>query len=151
MNGDSSMIDGLILTPMKIIGHPKGDLYHVIKSSSIGFRGFGESYISSINMGEVKGWKKHHKMTMNIVIPKGEVCIAIFDDRPTSLTRNSFYEVKLSINNYARLTIPPNLWAAFLGNADDGSIILNVADFEHNESESDSLDFIEMPYVWKGC
>jgi dTDP-4-dehydrorhamnose 3,5-epimerase len=147
-SSDGSIIDGVFFTPMKIIENPSGDLYHVVRKSSSGFVGFGEAYISTIQKGKVKGWKKHHKMTMNIVVPSGEVCIVIYDDRPESATCHAFFEITLSLDNYVRLTIPPNLWAAFLGIGAKSNIILNVADCEHDESKSEAVEFQAIPYIW---
>ena len=51
------MIDGILITPLKKIIHPKGDLFHVIKESSDGYLGFGEVYISTIKKNKIKGVK----------------------------------------------------------------------------------------------
>ena len=61
-------MDGLILTPMKQIHHPKGNIFHAMKKSDLGYNGFGEAYFSTINKGDVKGWKKHTKMTLNLLV-----------------------------------------------------------------------------------
>ena len=52
-------MDGVVLTPLKQIKHPLGDLYHAMKKSDKDFSGFGEAYFSTVNQGCVKGWKKH--------------------------------------------------------------------------------------------
>ena len=143
------MIDGVTLTPMKIIDNPNGDIYHVLKKSDVGYLGFGEAYISIIEVGKIKGWKKHHNMTMNVVIPVGSVCVVIFDDRPSSPTRNSFFETVLSIDNYFRITIPAGLWSAFMGVGLENSMIFNISDCIHNDSRSESLAFCEIPYIWE--
>ena len=143
------MIDGVTLTPTKIIKNPNGNIYHVLKKSDAGYLGFGEAYISTIEVGKIKGWKKHYNMTMNVVIPFGRVCIVVFDDRPLSPTCNSFFETVLSPDNYSRLTIPAGLWSAFLGVGVENSMILNISDCIHNNSASESLEFSEIPYIWK--
>ena len=35
-------IDGVILTPLKQIYHPKGDVFHAMKCTDPGFEGFGQ-------------------------------------------------------------------------------------------------------------
>ena len=47
-------MDGVILTPLKQIYHPKGDIFHAMKKSDIGFDGFGEAYFSTINQNDIK-------------------------------------------------------------------------------------------------
>mgnify|MGYP005671907601 CR=1 FL=1 len=66
---DKININGIILTPLKIINHPKGNLFHCMKKIDEGYAGFGEAYFSSINFGEIKGWNRHKKMTLNFIIP----------------------------------------------------------------------------------
>ena len=53
-----SIMDGITLTPLKQIFNPKGNIFHALKKSDIGFNGFGEAYFSTINQNEIKGWKK---------------------------------------------------------------------------------------------
>ena len=75
------MIDGVIISPLKIIRVDEGDIYHGMKRVDKGYCGFGEAYFSSINYGETKGWKRHHEMTLNIIVPNGKIQFALFDDR----------------------------------------------------------------------
>jgi dTDP-4-dehydrorhamnose 3,5-epimerase len=125
-------MDGIILTPLKKIHHPLGDIFHAIKKSDNGFVNFGEAYFSSINQGCVKGWKKHTKMVLNLVVPIGEIKFVIYND-----FLEESYSVKISQKNYQRLTIEPGLWVAFKG-IDKINILLNVASMEHDSSESES-------------
>ena len=57
----NKILDGVILTPLKKIGHPKGDVFHAMKLSDEGFCGFGEAYFSTVNKSEIKGWKKTYQ------------------------------------------------------------------------------------------
>jgi dTDP-4-dehydrorhamnose 3,5-epimerase len=134
-------MDGIILTPLKQITHPKGDVFHAMKASDKGFFGFGEAYFSSINKGEVKGWKKHAKMTLNLVVITGEVEFVIYDG-------NNFSNYKLSKDNYQRLTVSPNLWLAFRGLCIE-NILLNLASIEHDPSESENADLNLINYNWQ--
>ena len=133
-------MDGVTLTPLKQITHPKGDIFHAMKASDDGFFGFGEAYFSTVNQGEVKGWKKHTEMTLNLVVVIGEIEFVVYDD-------NSFYSVKLSKNNYQRLTVEPGLWLAFRGLSVE-NILLNLASIEHNTNESKNVDMCGFNYDW---
>lgn len=134
-------MDGVMLTDLKQIHHPKGDIFHVLKNSDLGYCGFGEAYFSTILKGEIKGWKRHERMTLNLVVPVGEIEFVISD-------RKSFFSTRLSPSNYKRLTVNPGLWVAFKGLA-DFNLLLNLADIVHDpaESENVALDIIE--YDWK--
>ena len=129
---DTVNIKGVVLTPLKIIVHPKGDIYHVMKKSDNSFINYGEVYCSIINQGEIKGWNRHKRMTLNLVVPMGSVTFIIYDDRKRSTTKSNHFKVDLSLDNYQRLTVPPGLWVAFKGNSYNKNLILNIADIEHN-------------------
>ena len=134
-------MDGVTLTPLKRVSHPKGDIFHAMKVSDVGFSGFGEAYFSTINKGEIKGWKKHTEMTLNLVVIVGEVEFVVYDD-------NSFYSVKISKNNYQRLTVDSGLWLAFRGLSLE-NILLNLASVEHNIEESENVNLHAFTYDWK--
>jgi dTDP-4-dehydrorhamnose 3,5-epimerase len=133
-------MDGITLTPLKRILHPRGDIFHAMKVSDNGFSGFGEAYFSTVNKSDIKGWKKHTEMILNLVVIVGEVEFVIHNG-------DSFFNVKLSKENYQRLTVKPNLWLAFRG-LDDENMLLNLASIEHDPSESKSADIDSIIYDW---
>jgi dTDP-4-dehydrorhamnose 3,5-epimerase len=141
-------IEGVIITPLKKIFHPKGDIYHGIKKSEKGFVGFGEAYFSTIKSAEIKGWSKHKIMTMNLVVPVGKVAFVIYDDRKKSKSVGDFLKIEISLDNYKRLTIPSGLWYAFKGKSTETSLILDLADIEHDSDEIEKLDLNRIEYNW---
>ena len=134
-------MDGIV-TPLKQIFHPKGDIFHAMKKSDIGFSGFGEAYFSTIKKNEIKGWKKHTKMTLNLIVPIGEIEFVIYDEN-----KKTFFNIKLSPNNYQRLTIQPGLWVAFRG-IETYNMLLNIADIEHDPLEAINCAIEEISYAW---
>ena len=105
------MIEGVSLHPLKHIVVPKGDIYHAMKSTDEGYVGFGEVYFSQIEHGQAKGWKRHNRMTLNLIVPVGTVKFVIYDDREGSITKGEFEEFILSPEmNYQRLTVAPGIW-----------------------------------------
>lgn len=135
-------MDGVILTPLKQIYHPKGDIFHAMKKSDIGFDGFGEAYFSTINQNDIKGWKKHTKMTLNIVVPVGNIEFVVYDEKT-----KEFFSTKLSHNNYQRLTVKAGLWMAFKG-LDKYNMLLNLASIEHDPNETINIGIEEIKYEW---
>ena len=136
-------MDGVILTPLKQIYHPKGDIFHAMKKSDIGFDGFGEAYFSTINQNDIKGWKKHTKMTLNIVVPVGNIEFVVYDENS-----KEFFSTKLSHNNYQRLTVKSGLWMAFRG-IGEYNMLLNLASIEHDPNEAINIGIEEIKYGWK--
>ncbi len=145
---DSINIEGVILTPLRKITHPLGDIFHGMKKSDNGFAGFGEAYFTTINGNQIKGWNKHKKMTINLVVPVGKVIFVLYDDREKSKTKGNFLKIEFSPDNYQRLTIPPCIWLAFKGKSNDTNLILNVADMEHDPDEIEKRDLDQIDYNW---
>ena len=137
------MIEGVILTPLRRILHPKGDVLHAMKRSAPGFVGFGEAYFSTVLPDEVKGWKRHRRVTLNLVVPVGRVRFVIHDDRA-----GSFEDITLDRDNYARLTVSPGLWVAFAGRDAQPSLLLNIADHEHDSHEADNVELKTFKFSW---
>lgn len=128
-------IDGVILSPLKIIENPLGNIFHGIKSSDLGFMGFKEAYFSTINYNQLKPWKKHLKMTLNLIVPVGKIRFVLYDERKNSDSYRKFLDVSLSEKNYQRLTVPPNVWVSFKGVGNDLNLLLNVANLNHDPNE----------------
>lgn len=146
---DKVNVEGVLLTPLKKIHHPKGDVFHGMKKSDPGFSGFGEAYFSTINFEDTKPWKKHLEMTLNFVVPIGEIRFVIFDDREDSSTKNNFFDVTLGEKDYQRITIPPGVWVAFSGVGSKYNLLLNLANLEHNPAEVERKESLyEIAYQW---
>ena len=143
------MIDGVIITPLSVIDTAGGNVLHGMKCSDQGYSGFGEAYFSKIDYGAIKGWKRHHKMILNLVVPIGSVRFVLYDDRYASASYNQFQDVTLSaIENYHRLTVPEMIWVGFQGLDEDMSILLNIANIEHSPEETDQKELEEINFDW---
>ena len=143
------MIDGIQITPLKILKNPSGDVMRGIRSDENQFEGFGEVYFSKILSDKIKGWKYHKEMTMNLIVISGEVKFVLFDDRKNSNTKSQFDEYILSCNKYSRLTIPPKVWIAFKGLSLGESIIMNFSNILHDDQEVVTKEINELSYNWK--
>ena len=129
-------MEGPFLTPLKRIATPKGDVMHGLKASDPGYAGFGEAYFSLINEGETKGWKRHFRMTLNLICVKGRVRISVRDDAGSVM-----FDTQLSPDDqalYSRLTVPPGYFVAFKGLAAGPSILLNIASIPHDPDEAET-------------
>lgn len=140
-------MEGVTLYPLKHIVVPKGDVFHALKSTDEGYAGFGEVYFSQIEYGQIKGWKRHNRMKLNLIVMMGRIKFVIYDDRPKSSTFGQFEEYTLSPDdNYYRLTVAPGLWLAFTGLAPGYSMLMDVIPVPHMPSEADRKELAEIPY-----
>jgi len=148
MDENEKLIEGIIFSPVKKIGHQYGDLFHIIRNFDEGFCGFGEAYISTIKYNKIKAWKRHLNMTANMVVPLGRVKMIVYDDRPGSSTNGLFNEFVLANDNYYRLTIPPNLVYGFTGLDKEINMIINVANVPHDPNEQVNYEIDYVNYNW---
>jgi len=135
-----------LFVPLRVIAVPGGDVMHAMKASDPGFQGFGEAYFSIVHRGTVKGWKRHNRMTLNFVVPCGDIQVSVFDDSERCHT--VFRLGTGRPETYGRLCIPPGLWVAFGGLGDPLNLLLNLASIPHDPTESDTLPITSFPWEW---
>lgn len=141
-----TLIMGVILSPERKFVVPGGDVFHAVKRSSEGFNIFGEAYFSFVKSGVVKGWRKHSRITLNLVVPVGAIRFILYDDREGSTSRGAFLDVTLSPENYLRLVVPPKIWMSFRGVSDGVNMLLDITDEEYSVEESVTCPFDEIPF-----
>ena len=140
------MIKDVLLTPLDIIEAPNGRVFHALKDLDEGYNKFGEAYFSEVESDKVKAWKRHRLMTLNLVVPIGEIRFVVFYDRLEG--HQEYGEYYLSPQKYSRLTIPPMVWVGFQGLSKTNSLLLNVADLTHDPEEVDRKELSEIKFDW---
>jgi dTDP-4-dehydrorhamnose 3,5-epimerase len=135
-------VNDIIVTPLKRISVAGGDVLHAIKKTDAGFLDFGEAYFSMIHKEAIKPWKRHLNMTLNLVVPVGNVKFLFIDT-----DGESRYEL-IGTERYARLTVPPSIWFSFQGLSEPFSLLLNVADIPHDPNEIERKDLNEFANDW---
>ena len=147
------LVVDLSLTKLMRISVPRGDVYHGLKASDPSFQGFGELYFSRIDYQEIKGWEKHKRLTLNLMVPAGEVRFVVFasdalSGKPTELCGD--YRLGADVN-HQRLTVPAGMWVAFQGCSSTINIVANVIPEEHDPAEADNLELSQVPFDWSGA
>ena len=117
---------------------------HVLKNSGTGFNGFGEVYFSWVEHGAVKAWKYHQRMTLNLVVPMGEISFVFHLTNP----KKKFRIENIGEERYVRLTVPPGIWFGFKGLACGHSLLMNLADMAHDPVEVLGNTISEVDYNW---
>jgi dTDP-4-dehydrorhamnose 3,5-epimerase len=118
----------------------------VLKNSDNGFNCFGEVYFSWVEHGAIKAWKCHKHMTLNLVVPLGEVSFVFH----LTNQKNSFRTENIGEERYLRLTVPPGIWFGFQGIATERSLLTNLADMTHDPDEVLRKETTEFDYDWSG-
>ena len=102
---------------------------HALRNYEESFNGFGEAYFSSVKKDMAKGWKMHKEMTLNLIVPVGNIRFIILKKNTNNNTIVSpLIDVTLGESNYSRLTVPPEYWVAFKGVETETNILLNTGD-----------------------
>jgi dTDP-4-dehydrorhamnose 3,5-epimerase len=142
------MLDGMIKTDLDIIKSESGLVLHALKHTDLGFKKFGEVYFSTVAKDNIKAWKLHQQMTLNLVVPVGSVLSCFLDIRKKSSTCNETCKIILSQKPYFRLMVPPGIWFGFKGVSSGLNLLCNVADMPHdpNEIMRKKMDEIEMDW-----
>jgi dTDP-4-dehydrorhamnose 3,5-epimerase len=124
----------IITTPLKQVNVEGGNVLHALKNTDNGYHGFGEAYFSWIEHGSIKAWKRHLRMTMNLIVPVGKVQFVFITDEGNLLVREIIGE-----DNYVRITVPPGIWFGFKGEFAPKSLVLNLASITHDPDEVERL------------
>lgn len=126
-------MDGVTVTPLRRIATGKGDVLHAMKATDPGYCGFGEVYFSEVYPGQRKGWKRHNRMTLNLVVIRGAIKFVVFND----LTHEREEMVLSPDGNYSRLTVAPGLWMSFEGVSNETSLLMDLIPETHDPDEAD--------------
>lgn len=136
-------VEDILISNIKIISVPGGDVLHAMKHVDLGYRGFGEAYFSCIDVGAIKAWKRHLKMTLNLVVPVGRVLFHFVDEHGGAT------QLVIGSSNYKRLTVPPGIWFGFKGLDENENLLLNIADILHDPAEVQRRDLSEIQVNWE--
>ena len=144
MTSVSEMVaPGVAVTPLARIAVAGGDVQHFMRADSPGFAGFGEVYFSHVNSGVVKAWKRHRQMTLNLVVPVGQVRFVFWYE-----DSNQFHEEVIGDERYARLTVAPGIWFGFQGVGDGVNLVANFADIMHDPKEAETQNQSAFAFGW---
>jgi len=146
------VIEGGVLTDLKIIGDERGEIRHFMRCDKPPFEQFGEVYFSLIFPDTVKAWHSHKEMTLNYVCVIGLVEIGLFDGRIESDTHLETDKIRLADHGvgYKLLTIPPGVWNGFrapVGWAEP-VLVANCASLPHDPDEIERYPLEEVSYNW---
>ena len=131
-------------TPLNIFPLDSGPVMHGLKMSDDAFDGFGEVYFSFIKLGAIKAWKLHEEMTLNLVVPVGNVKFVFCSPDEKSVFRVD----EIGQKNYIRLTVPPGIWFGFKGLSVTDSLVVNIANIPHNDAEVERKEINYLRYKW---
>jgi len=142
---ESAFLKYITITNLPIIETAGGNVLKGLLKTDLTFNGFGEAYFSEVEPAAIKGWKYHKEMTLNLIVPKGQVKF-VFCIKGEGTYK--FEEIVIGKDKYARITVKPGIWFGFQGVHSETSLVLNIADILHRAEEADRLDLNDIKYNW---
>jgi dTDP-4-dehydrorhamnose 3,5-epimerase len=123
---------------------------HMLRADDPHFLEFGEIYFSVVEVGAIKAWHLHERMTINYAVPHGRIKLVVYDDRDDSPTRGELEEIFLGEANYVLVRVPPRVWNGFKGVGVTPAIVANCATIPHDPREIERLNPFNnhIPYDW---
>jgi dTDP-4-dehydrorhamnose 3,5-epimerase len=136
-------IEDIRITPLSRIKTAGGDVLHAMKNTDLGYEGCGEVYFSWIEKSAVKAWKRHKRMTMNLIVPLGSVHFVFLGADGQSVRQEI-----IGTDRYVRITVPPGIWFGFQGLSASQSLVLNVASIAHDPDEVQRVSSSDFDFNW---
>ena len=146
------MIAGTTARTLSLIPDERGYLMEMLRSDWEEFERFGQTYITAVYPGVVKGWHYHKIQTDHFVCVHGMAKVVLYDSRPESPTHGEINEFFMGHLNPILLKIPPGVMHGFKGIGEEMALIVNVPTELYNYDEPDEYrlpaDTDEIPYDW---
>ena len=136
----------ILVTSLRRIENAGGEVLHGMKQSDVGYTGFGEAYFSWVSAGAIKAWKRHTQMTMNVVVPVGQVRFVFCCVNADGI--EEFRVEEIGVDRFMRITVPPGIWFGFQGLHTPQSLLLNIANIPHDPNEVERLALTDINYDW---
>ncbi len=146
------MIDGVIVKQLRVIPDERGWLMEIIRRDDPFFRQFGQTYITAVYPGVVKGWHWHKLQTDHFCVIKGMIKTVLYDRRAGSPTEGEINEFFMGERNPIVVTIPSGVLHGMKGMGTETGILLNLVTEPYNYGEPDEYRVDphggEVPYDW---
>jgi dTDP-4-dehydrorhamnose 3,5-epimerase len=149
---DSTLIDGVVVTPLRVIPDERGRLMEILRRDDSVFMGFGQVYLSTVYPGVVKAWHYHRNQADCFTCVKGMVKVALYDDREGSPTRGLVNEIYVGEHKPCLVVIPKGVHHGWKCVSECEAYVINVPTEPYNRSDPDEFRTDPhdpaIPYDW---
>ncbi|MBI4565164.1 MAG: dTDP-4-dehydrorhamnose 3,5-epimerase family protein [Planctomycetes bacterium] len=148
------LIEGVKVKPLKPIADERGHLMELVRRDDSMFLKFGQVYMTTAYPGVVKGWHYHKIQVDNFSCVRGQIKLALYDEREQSSTRGTVNEFFLGIRSPILVQVPALVWHGFKCVSQEEAIIINVATepYRHDGPPDEyrrPWNDPAMPYDWE--
>lgn len=146
------LIEGVKIHSLKPLVDERGFLMEMMRSDDPDFKGFGQTYITSVNEGVVKAWHYHENQIDTFICVYGMIKLALYDCRKDSSTYGIINEFFIGDKNPLRVQIPTKVMHGFKGISPAFSLIINIPNqlFDYKKPDEFRVHPHEndIPYNW---
>ena len=146
------LIDGVKVRKLRLIPDERGFLMEMMRTDWDEFEKFGQTYITAVYPGVVKGWHYHQKQTDNFICVHGMAKVVLYDGREGSPTQGEINEFFMGTLNPIMLKIPRGVMHGFKGISEEMTLIVNVPTELYDYQEPDEYRLPahtdQIPYDW---
>ena len=146
------LIDGVKVRKLRLIPDERGFLMEMMRTDWDEFEKFGQTYITAVYPGVVKGWHYHQKQTDHFICVHGMAKVVLYDGREDSPTQGEINEFFMGTLNPIMLKIPRGVMHGFKGISEEMTLIVNVPTELYDYQEPDEYRLPahtdQIPYDW---
>lgn len=122
-------MESVEVIPLKVIPDARGRIFHFVRPDWFPFE-VKEVYGSWIYPDAIKAWHLHTKMTLNYIVPVGNIKLVVHDGN------GLFVPYFLGENcPHVLVRIPPGWWNGFVTVDGKPALVMNATDFVHSSDE----------------
>lgn len=146
------MIEGVTVKPLRVVADERGWLMEIVRRDDPFFSGFGQTYVTVVYPGVVKGWHWHRRQTDHFCVIKGMAKVVLYDQRDGSPTNGEINEFFLGEANPAVVVIPHGVLHGMKGIGTGPAFLLNLTTEPYNHADPDEFRVPPhgggIPYDW---
>jgi len=146
------MIEGVIVKQLRVIADERGYLMEMIRSDDPFFEKFGQSYLTVVYPGAVKGWHYHKVQIDHFCVVKGMAKVVLYDSREGSPTHGEVNEYFMGEKNPIILVIPRGVLHGMKGIGTEPALLVNTPTEVYNYKTPDEYRVDPhtggIPYSW---
>ena len=134
-------LDKIKIEKYNVVKNINGIILKILNNKQSNLKYYKDAYFSFVKFNKIKGWKKHTRMTMTLVVPVGKVKFVFYDE-------NKFKSIIIGDNRFYKIIVPPKIWFAFKGISKSKNVIFDLANVKHNDKEVVRKKNNEIKYNW---
>jgi dTDP-4-dehydrorhamnose 3,5-epimerase len=149
---EGGLIEGVVVKSLRVVPDERGWLMEIIRRDDPFFSGFGQTYLTAIYPGVVKGWHWHRRQTDHFCVVRGMAKVVLYDRRDGSPTQGQINEFFIGEKNPSVVVIPCGVLHGMKGIGPEPALLLNLTTEPYDHSAPDEYRVAphggDIPYDW---